>query len=139
MKTYIFLLASFIFIVSCSPEKKGDPDRFKKGVFEFPSIGNISKIKITRVDSLQIEEYTEKISTFKNSISTEKIIKHIDTFYIKWKNNFNYTCIMKNPRTNLDKDPIFVQITKVKDNSYDFSLRVGYSNFKQKGTVHKVK
>ena len=135
----VTLLAAFTCIIGCKSEPKGNPDRFKYGVFEFPPIGNLSKIKITRADSLQIEEYTEKISISNDSMNTEKLIKHIDTFFIKWKNNFNYTCIMKNPKTDLDKDPIFVQITKVKDSSYDFSLRIGYSNYKQTGTVYKVK
>ena len=46
---------------------------------------------------------------------------------------------MKSPKTDLDKDPIFVQITKVTDSSYSFTAKIGYSNFKQKGTVYKVK
>ena len=45
---------------------------------------------------------------------------------------------MKNLKTRLDKDPIFVRITKVTDSSYNFTVKIGYSKFKQKGTVYKV-
>ncbi|WP_440881230.1 hypothetical protein [Tenacibaculum sp. C7A-26P2] len=139
MRKILLVLIFMPILIKCKPQLKGNPDRFKYGVFEFPAIGNISKIKITRNDSLQIEEYTEKISVSNDSMSTEKIIKKIDTFYIKWKNNFNYTCIKKNPKTDLYKDPLFFQITKVTEDSYDFTLKIGYSNFKQKGTIKKIK
>ncbi|CAL2093769.1 hypothetical protein [Tenacibaculum sp. 190524A02b] len=139
MKASIFLLISFMFIVSCSPEKKGDPTRFKKGVFEIPAGNSYGKTIITRIDSLQIEEYTKKTSVSTNNGLSDKEVKHIDTLFIKWKNNFAYTLRMKNPKTKLDKDPIFVQITKVTENSYEFTAKIGYSNFKQKGTVYKVK
>jgi len=46
---------------------------------------------------------------------------------------------MKSPKTKLDKDPIFVQITKVTDSSYSFTAKIGYSKFTQKGVVYKVK
>ena len=68
-----------------------------------------------------------------------KTITQIDTLYITWKNNFFYTLKMKSPKKEIDKQPIFVQITKVKDSSYSFSAKVGYSNFKQDGTVFKIK
>ncbi|KAB1160030.1 hypothetical protein F7018_02945 [Tenacibaculum aiptasiae] len=125
--------------ISCSPEKKGDPTRFKYGTFEIPAGEGYGKTIIVRKDSLQIEEYTKKVSISTDSLTTVKEEKHIDTLYIKWKNNFAYNLKMKNPKTDLDKDPIFVQITKVTDSSYSFTARIGYSNFKQKGTVYKVK
>jgi hypothetical protein len=46
---------------------------------------------------------------------------------------------MKSPKTDLDKDPIFVQINKITENSYDFTAKIGFSEFKQKGTLFKVK
>ncbi|WP_272149376.1 hypothetical protein [Tenacibaculum aiptasiae] len=128
-----------ISFISCSPEKKGDPTRFKYGTFEIPAGDGYGKTIIVRKDSLQIEEYTKKVSISTDSLTTVKEEKHIDTLYIKWKNNFAYNLKMKNPKTDLDKDPIFVQITKVTDSSYNFTARIGYSNFKQKGTVYKVK
>ena len=137
----IFLLAlcTISFIISCKTETKGDPTRFKHGIFEIPAGDNYGKTVMIRKDSLQIESYTKKTSISNDSLTTEKEETHIDTLYIKWKNNFAYTLRMKNPKTDLDKDPIFVQITNVTDTSYNFTARIGYSNFKQKGTVYKLK
>lgn len=136
---YLFTFLVLILIFSCAPEKKGDPTRFKYGTFEIPAGDGYGKTTIIRKDSLQIEKYTKKVSISTDSLVTEKESIHIDTLYIKWKNNFAYYLKMKNPKTDLDKDPIFVQITKVTDSSYSFTARIGYSNFKQKGTVYKVK
>ena len=46
---------------------------------------------------------------------------------------------MKSPKTDLDKELASFQITKIKENSYDFSMQLGYSKFKQEGTVYKIK
>ena len=135
-----YLLSFFVvfLVFSCTPEKKGDPKRFKYGIFEIPAGNGYGKTTIVRKDSLQIEEYTKIISVSTDSLVSEKEVKHIDTLFIKWKNNFAYSLRMKNPKTDLDKDPIFVQINKVTDSSYSFTAKIGYSNFKQKGTVYIV-
>ncbi|WP_028892709.1 hypothetical protein [Tenacibaculum sp. 47A_GOM-205m] len=135
---YLLTFLVLFLTISCTPEKKGDPTRFVHGTFEIPAGDSYGKTTIVRKDSIQIEEYTKKVSISTDSLVTEKEIKHVDTLYIKWKNNFAYTLRMKNPKTDLDKDPIFVQITKVTDSSYTFTARIGYSNFKQEGTVYKV-
>ncbi len=122
MKYFYAFLVLFLFF-SCTPEKKGDPLRFKYGTFEIPAGKNFVKETIIRKDSIQISKYGNKT----------------DTLYIKWKNNFAYSLKKKNPKTKLDKDPIFIQITKVTDTSYNFTARIGFSNFKQKGTIYKVK
>lgn len=132
---FLFCLA----FISCKPEVKGSPDRFRTGQFEIPAGESFGTTYIQRIDSLQIESYTKKVSKTIDSVLLEKEIKQIDTLYIKWKNNFAYTLRMKNPKTELDKDPIFVQITKVTDSSYEFTAKIGFSNFKNKGTVFKVK
>mgnify|MGYP003981464941 CR=1 FL=1 len=78
----------------------------------------------------------------KEGNASEKVKKEniiIDTLYIKWKNNFFYTLKMKSPKTDLDNDPIFVQINKITENSYDFTAKIGFSEFKQKGTFYKIK
>ena len=134
-----FLLIILFFITSCSPEKKVDASRFMHGVFEIPAGDGYGKTIIIRKDSLQIEQYIKKVSVSNDSTSFEKETKHIDTLYIKWKNSFFYTLKMKSPKKELDKDPIFVQITKVTDTSYNFTAKIGFSNFKQDGTVFKVK
>ena len=117
---YIFIALIFI---ACGVEKKGDATRFKHGVFEIPAGESYGKTIITRVDSLQIEEYTKLISISNDSVQTQSSIKHIDTLYITWKNNFAYYLKMKTPKKELDKDIIFVQITKVTDTSYNFTAK----------------
>ncbi|WP_299836638.1 hypothetical protein [uncultured Tenacibaculum sp.] len=133
-----YLILSFLAITlaSCSPKIEGNPERFKFGTFEIPAGDNYSKTIIVRKDSLQIEYYTKKVTVSTDSIVTEKEVAHIDTLYIKWRNNFSYTLKMKSPKTDLDKDPIFVQMNKVTDSSYNYISRIGYSKFKPEGTVY---
>lgn len=114
-------------------------NQFKTGIFEIPAGKGYSKTIITRIDSLQIEEYTKTIEISTDSLVKNRVDKHIDTLYIKWKNNFSYILSMKNPKTSLDKDKIFVTINKVTDSSYSFTAKIGYSKFKQTGTVYKAK
>ena len=136
----ILSLFSFLFVLlSCNTEIKDNSNRFKEGVFEIPAGDGYSKTIITRKDSLQIEEYEKIVSISNDSISGVKRIKHIDTLYIKWKNNFFYSLKMKSPKKELDKDPIYVQITEVTDNSYSFKAKIGFSKFATDGTIYKVK
>jgi hypothetical protein len=137
-KYLIYFLCSSLFLSACSSEK-GDPDRFRQGVFEVPAGKGYSKTIITRIDSIQIEEYDKIISISNDSVSGEKRIKYIDTLYIKWKNNFFYSLKIKSPKKQLDKDAIYVQITKITEDSYDFSAKIGFSKFLTNGTVYKVK
>ena len=134
MRYLVFFLLIFL-TISCNQEPTGNAERFKQGVFEIPGNESFGTTTITRKDSLQIEEYTKKVSVFKDGQTIETSEKHIDTLYIKWKNNFAYSLRMKSPKTELDKDPIFVQINKVTNTSYEFTAKIGYSKFKQKGTV----
>ena len=137
--TLFSILIIVLFLSSCNSKKTSNAERFKLGVFEIPAGKGYSKTIVTRVDSLQIEEYVKynEISTDSGVFKREN--KIIDTLYIKWKNNFFYTLKMKSPKTELDKDPIFVQINKLSDSSYDFTAKIGFSEFKQKGTVYKIK
>ena len=75
----------------------------------------------------------------KDSIQISKHGNHIDTLSIKWKNNFFYTLKYINPKTTLQKDPMFVQINKIHKESYDFTVKIGFSKFKKKATIYKVK
>lgn len=122
-------------VVSCTEKPKGNPDRFKYGTFVIPEGKGHGKTIITRKDNLQIEEYFDMVSISSDSGLTEKKTSRIDTLFITWKNNFAYRLKMKNPKKDLDKETIFVQITKVTDTSYSFTAKVGYTNFKQKGTA----
>lgn len=128
-----------LFLSSCNSKKAKDAERFKLGVFEIPAGKGYSKTIVTRVDSLQIEEYIKYTEISTDSGVFKKENKIIDTLYIKWKNNFFYTLKMKSPQTELDNDPIFVQINTLSDSSYDFTAKIGFSEFKQKGTVYKIK
>jgi hypothetical protein len=138
MKKVVYILLVFIAFTACQPELKGEPDRFRLGTFEIPAGKNYGKTEIKRIDSLHIEKYTRFVEVSTDSGSYTKEVTRTDTLYIKWKNNFFYTLRMKSPKTKADKDEIFVQITKVTDTSYDFSAKIGYSNFKQTGTVYKI-
>jgi len=140
MQRIYYLAILLVTISACEPQIKGNPDRFKTGTFEAPAVeGSISKTTIIRSDSLQTEKYIKytEISTDSGAYVREE--QKTDVYYIEWKNNFFYTLRMKDPKTDLDEDPIFVQITKITENTYDFSARIGYSNFKQTGTVTKIK
>lgn len=138
-KWTFWCLMGLLTVSSCKKKLEGDPERFKQGIFEIPATASFGKTTIIRTDTLQIESYEKVISITKDSIITNKSITHIDTLYITWKNNFFYTLRMKSPKKEIDKQPIFVQITKVTDSSYSFSAKVGYSDFKQEGTVYKIK
>ena len=139
ISTLFSILIIVLFLSSCNSKKASNAERFKLGVFEIPAGKGYSKTIVTRIDSLQVEEYIKytEISTDSGVFKREN--KIIDTLYIKWKNNFFYTLKMKSPQTELDKDPIFVQINKLSDSSYDFTAKIGFSEFKQKGTVYKIK
>lgn len=139
MRKFFVALIVTILLFACQTEPKGDASRFREGVFEIPAGESYSKTIITRKDSLQIEEYTKFIEVSTDSTITKKKINKVDTLYITWKNNFFYTLKMKSPKKELDHDPIFVQITKVTDSSYNFSAKIGFSDFKQNGTVYKIK
>ena len=120
----LFIVSCLLFlnIVSCKSEFKDNSNRFKEGIFEIPAGGNFVKETIIRKDSIQISKYGSSV----------------DTLSIKWKNNFFYTLKYINPKTDLQKDPMFIQINKVNENSYDFTVKIGFSKFSQKGTVYKI-
>jgi hypothetical protein len=133
-------LFSFLFVLlSCNSEIKDNSNRFKEGIFEIPAGKGYSKTIITRKDSLQIEEYEKIVNLSNDSITSVKRIKNIDTLYIKWKNNFFYSLKMKSPKTKLDKDPIYIQITQVTDSSYSFKAKIGFSKFTSEGNIYKIK
>jgi hypothetical protein len=124
MRKIIFIFLSTLLLFSCKEVAIVDNNnQFKTGTFEIPAGKNFVKETIIRKDSLQISKYGTKI----------------DTMTIKWKNNFFYTLKYINPKNELQKDPMFVQINKIYDNSYDFTVKIGFSSFSTKGTIYKVK
>jgi hypothetical protein len=123
MKYVFSVLVILIAFLSCETVIKDNSDQFKTGVFEIPSGKGFVKETIIRKDSIQISKYGDQI----------------DTLSIKWKNNFFYTLRYINPKTDLQKDPMFVQINKIKKDGYDFTVKIGFSKFSKKGTIFKLK
>lgn len=117
------VLLFFTVFLSCKSEFKDNSNKFKIGVFEIPAGDNFVKETIIRKDSIQISKYGN----------------NIDTLSIKWKNNFFYTLRYIHPKNDLQKDPMFVQINKIKEDSYDFTVKIGFSKFTKKGTIFKIK
>ncbi|SDX82970.1 hypothetical protein SAMN05444411_11042 [Lutibacter oricola] len=121
MKKIALILCFITLIISCKNEPLS-PDRFKSGTFEIPEGKGYEKTVIIRQDSIQIEKYEDRI----------------DTLSIAWKNNFEYTLKMLNPKTAIDEDPIYVKITNIEKDSYEFEAVIGHSNFVQKGKLIKT-
>lgn len=122
IKIFYFILI-FTTIYSCNNEFKDNSDRFKNGVFEIPAGDDFVKETIIRKDSIQISKYGD----------------NIDTLSIEWKNNFFYTLKYLNPKNSLQKDPMYIQINKIREDSYDFTVKIGFSKFTKKGTIYKIK
>ena len=120
--SYVLILSVLIFS-SCKSEFEDNSERFKVGVFEIPAGKDFVKETIIRKDSIQISKHGN----------------HIDTLSIKWKNNFFYTLKYINPKNDLEKDPMFIQINKINKDSYDFTVKIGFSKFAKKGTIYKTK
>ena len=108
--------------VSCLKNSKGNVDDFKIGSFKTVLENGENVSFAIRKDSLQIESYKQVQ----------------DTFYINWIDQFEYTLLKKNPKTQLDSTPFHVKITSVKKDSYTFKAYYKGSNFKQKGTAFKL-
>jgi hypothetical protein len=124
MKKLVFFLFIVAFITSCKEVQVVDNNnQFKNGIFEIPAGKNFVKETIIRNDSIQISKYED----------------HVDTLSIEWKNNFFYTLRYINPKNEMQKDPMFVQINKIYKDSYDFTVKIGFSNFSTKGTIYKIK
>jgi len=121
MKKIILFISIVALFIGCM-QSPLSPDRFKTGTFEIPAGKGYSKTIITRTDSLQIEQYEARI----------------DSFSILWKNNFNYSLKMTNPKSALDEEIIYVKITNIEKNTYDFEAVIGLSNYTQKGTITKT-
>ena len=117
------LFAILFSLNSCKSDFKDNSDRFKEGVFEIPAGDNFVKETIIRKDSIQISKYGD----------------NIDTLSIKWKNNFFYTLKYINPKNSLQEDPMYIQINNIREDSYDFTVKIGFSKFSKKGTIYKVK
>ena len=121
MKRFCYFFVVLIFL-SC----KGDNTSitvFRTGTFE-TYLDDSDEITIAvRNDSTQTEIYNN--------------VKYL--YSIKWKSNFEYELLKINPKKGLDSVPFYVRITGIKGNSYTFKAHYKGSDFKQKGTVIKIK
>ena len=98
MKKILFILSFITIFISCKEVViKDNNNQFMYGTFEISEGENFVKETIIRKDSIQISKYGNTI----------------DTLSIKWKNNFFYTLKYINPKNDLQKDPMFVQINKI--------------------------
>lgn len=122
MNHKLIIFSCVILLCSCQNNKKLDVQSFKTGTFEIPAGKGFEKTTFVRKDSFQIEFYGDRV----------------DSLSIVWKDNFNYTLKMLNPKSGLDREPIHVKITGITSNSYDFEAVIGHSNYKQKGIVTKT-
>ncbi len=119
---YLYLLL-LLFLISCNKPSNLTPKELRNGTFKTILEKGKYESVATRNDSMQIETY-----------QTKK-----DTFYITWKNNFEYSLLKKSPKTDLDKKKFIVKITGISENSYTFSAHFKGSNYKQKGKALKLK
>lgn len=123
MRNIFIFIFGILILTSCKSEFKDNSDRFKTGVFEIPAGKDFVKETIIRKDSIQISKYGD----------------NIDTLSIEWKNNFFYTLRYINPKNSLQKDPMYIQINEIREDSYDFTVKIGFSKFSKKGTIYKIK
>ena len=122
MRSLTLLLLIVIGFLSCESNKLKGVDYYKTGTFKTVLADKTTSSMAERNDSLQIETYQGKK----------------DTFYIKWKGNFEYILLKKNPKSALDSTPFHVKITKFDGDSYNFKAYYKGSNFKQTGTATKI-
>ena len=79
-RTLLLLIISTV-CVACEPTIQGNPDRFKTGVFEVPAVNGMSKSRIIRKDSIQIEKYTKLTEVTTDSGVFVKKEQKIDTLH----------------------------------------------------------
>lgn len=122
MRNLLLILLVLFALLGCQHTQLKDVDYYKTGTFKTV----LKDKKITAVakrnDSIQIETFEEES----------------DTFFIKWKSNFEYILLKKNPKNALDSTPFHVKITKFDGENYQFKAFYKDSNFKQEGTATKL-
>lgn len=119
---FAFIALLLFSVAACKEKNKTNAFQFRTGTFEIPAGEKYTKTIVIRKDKYQIEQYENRI----------------DTLLIEWENNFKYTLKMLHPKSELDKNPIHVKITNIKENGYDFTAKIGHSKFEQKGTLIKT-
>lgn len=119
-----FALLIFFTLISCF-ELERNCSSFKTGKFESELVVNGQKLSTSfeRNDSLQIENFNNKI----------------DTFTVRWVNDCEYILENKKPKNLVEKKAIQVRIIKTTENQYTYEYSYVGDTKKQQGTVTKVK
>ncbi len=99
---------------------------------------NINSFKTGKYKTVLKDSDISSIAERNDSLQIELTEGVRDTFYINWKNDFEYILLKKQPKSLLDSTPFHVKITGVKDKEYTFKAYFKGSNFKQEGTAIKL-
>jgi len=122
MQKTVYILLFLLVLYACNSSNLKNVDYYKTGQFKTVLKNQAATSFAQRNDSIQIETYQGKK----------------DTFYISWKNDFEYILLKKHPKTPLDSTPFHVKIIKFNGKSYRFHAFYEGSNFKQEGTATKI-
>jgi len=122
MKKIVYILLLFLGLYACNTSRLKKVDYYKTGKFKTVLKNQTTTSFAQRNDSIQVETYQGKK----------------DTFYIKWKSDFEYILTKKNPKTPLDSTPFHVKIIKFDGKNYRFHAFYKGSKFKQEGTATKI-
>lgn len=122
MKKILLLLTSF-FLFSCYNQER-NCKAFKTGKFTSETTVEGKKYTTTfeRNDSMQIENFNNKI----------------DTFSIRWINDCEYILENIKPKNREEKKAVHVKILNSKDLTYNFEYSFVGETKKQKGSVTKM-
>ncbi|WP_374543102.1 DNA topoisomerase IV [Flavobacterium sp.] len=122
MKKILLLLTSF-FLFSCYNQER-NCKAFKTGKFTSETTVEGKKYTTTfeRNDSMQIENFNNKI----------------DTFSIRWINDCEYILENIKPKNREEKKAVHVKILNTKDLTYNFEYSFVGETKKQKGSVTKM-
>ena len=122
MKKILLLLTSF-FLFSCYNQER-NCKAFKTGKFTSETTVEGKKYTTTfeRNDSMQIENFNNKI----------------DTFSIRWINDCEYILENIKPKNREEKKAVHVKILNTKDLTYSYEYSFVGETKKQKGSVTKM-
>ena len=105
-----FLVNSlFIYLLGCNLPERNCLD-YKNGDFEFSTIINNEVItsKFSRIDSIEIEYFENKI----------------DTSFVSWVSDCEFILRKKNPTSSTDKKAVNMKILSTSKNGYVFEFSI---------------
>ena len=105
-----FLVSSiFIYLLGCNLPERNCLD-YKNGDFEFSTVinGDVITSKFSRIDSIEIEYFENKI----------------DTSFVNWVSDCEFILRKKNPVTSADKKAVNMKILSTSKNGYIFEFPI---------------